>query len=84
MSSAARLLKEESEQNREERREIRGDMFRVRDQQDRALNASFTNRQRIQALEAEQRVLWLTIYILFLYNILMGIVFLYNFLNKIH
>ena len=57
MPSAARLLKEESEQNGEERREIRGEIFRVREQLDQASNGSIGNRQRIMALEAEQRVL---------------------------
>ena len=83
MSVSAKLLKEESEQNRMERKEIRWEMFVLRSRLDKFMDTVFRNRHRILTLEARQRVLWRTIYALSLINLIFSILFVYLFVIKI-
>ena len=77
MSLSAKLLREESHENRLERCEMRHEMFIVNGNLDLALKEIFVLKGRTSSLESENKNLWRSIYALVIGYIFLLFVVLY-------
>ena len=84
MSLSARPLRQESQNNRFERSEMRHEMFIVRGNLDIAFQDIFNLKNRTSSLERENISLWRIIYALIIgyVFILIVIIYLYFMINK--
>ena len=73
MSQSAKLLKQETDGNRVDGKEMRQEIFLVRSKLDRSVKEIFSLKQRISFLERDNSLVWKI-----LYAILLGLVFYFQ------